>query len=201
MLVHIPVWPLTLLRGATELNTSSHLNLSSFKPLKWKTWKLKNKNANWVVMSSMSRRVLAVPPPSQTRTAVIGWKVEEEDEAKRCWVCWNWKWLPCFWACVCVCVCVCVCLHPHVCLIVPAVRVETEVWQRARWVIRLSPCALKVTVAVYLHPAAAAAAAASDRRVAFSKHLQSCMKLTHWQTCWNLKTIKLAAETKMERIK
>lgn len=40
----------------------------------------------------------------------------------------------------------CVCFHPHVCLIVPAVRVETEVWQRARWVIRLSPCALKVTV-------------------------------------------------------
>lgn len=49
----------------------------------------------------------------------------------------------------------CVRLHPHVCLIVPAVRVETEVWQRARWVIRLSACALKVTASVYLHPAAA----------------------------------------------
>lgn len=38
-----------------------------------------------------------------------------------------------------------VCLHPHVCSIVPAVRVETEVWQRAYWVIRFPPCALKVT--------------------------------------------------------
>lgn len=40
-------------------------------------------------------------------------------------------------------VCVCASFHPHVCLIAPAVRVETEVWQSARWVIRRSPCALK----------------------------------------------------------
>lgn len=26
-------------------------------------------------------------------------------------------------------------LHPHVCLIVAAVKVETEVWQRTNWVI------------------------------------------------------------------
>lgn len=95
----------------------------------------------------------SIPPSSMARTALIGrtvltdWSEEDVVEGEG----------GCVEAGNGCSVSVCVCLHPHVCLIEPAVRVETEVWQRARWVIRLSPCALKVTATVYLHPAAAAA--------------------------------------------
>lgn len=43
------------------------------------------------------------------------------------------------------CCCVSECVSPSTCVLnCAAVRVETEVWQRGCWVIRLSPCALKV---------------------------------------------------------
>ena len=43
-------------------------------------------------------------------------------------------------------------LRPHVCLIVPAARVETEVWQRARWVIRLLKWQRRLRATAYIQP-------------------------------------------------
>ena len=93
-----------------------------------------------IIAKNLLRQLLLIPPPSQLWLALKLWltAARREEKGRRGVEAGN--------GCCCFCV-----FHPHVCLIVPAVTVETEVWQRARWVIRLSPCALKVTALLHFH--------------------------------------------------